>query len=68
MTHEEILKTLDTLSNDELETLIDRAEEILRERLEKVPFAALPFFGMWADREDMRDSAAWVRRLRGHHD
>lgn len=27
-------------------------------------FAALSFFGMWADREDMRDSAAWVRRER----
>lgn len=27
-------------------------------------FATLPFFGMWADRKDMRDSAAWVRRER----
>jgi len=27
-------------------------------------FAALPFIGMWADREDMRDSASWVRRER----
>ncbi len=27
-------------------------------------FAALPFFGMWADREEMSDSAAWVRRGR----
>ena len=27
-------------------------------------FAALPFFGMWADREDMRDSAGWVRKER----
>ena len=24
-----------------------------------------PFFGMWKDREDMRDSAKWVRQLRG---
>lgn len=23
-----------------------------------------PSFGMWADREDMKDPAAWVRRLR----
>ena len=23
-----------------------------------------PFVGMWRDREDMRDSTAWVRRLR----
>jgi hypothetical protein len=25
---------------------------------------SMPFFGMWADREDMRDSAAWVRKER----
>lgn len=23
-----------------------------------------PFFGMWKDREDMRDSVEWVRELR----
>jgi hypothetical protein len=27
-------------------------------------FASLPFFGMWADREDLADSAAWVRKER----
>jgi hypothetical protein len=27
-------------------------------------FVNLPFHGMWADREDMADSVAWVRRLR----
>jgi len=27
-------------------------------------FATLPFFGMWADREDMSDSPEWVRRNR----
>jgi hypothetical protein len=27
-------------------------------------FLALPCFGMWADREDMKDSVAWVRRER----
>ncbi|MBI2941726.1 MAG: antitoxin family protein [Chloroflexi bacterium] len=26
--------------------------------------ADLPFFGMWAGREDMADSVAWVRRQR----
>ena len=25
---------------------------------------SLPFFGMWADREDMRDSVEWVRKQR----
>ena len=27
-------------------------------------FASLPFFGMWADREEMNDSAAWVHEER----
>ncbi len=27
-------------------------------------FLALPVFGMWADREDMKDGGAWVRRER----
>ncbi|MSS70159.1 MAG: hypothetical protein EXS64_01575 [Candidatus Latescibacteria bacterium] len=32
-------------------------------------FADIPFFGMWAGREDMRDSAAWVQKEREkwHH-
>jgi len=25
---------------------------------------SLPFFGMWADRDDMADSAEWVRKER----
>ena len=61
---EYFLKELETLSNDELETLIDRAEEILRERLAKVPLREDPAIGMWEDREDMQDSTAWVRQLR----
>ncbi len=28
------------------------------------PLAKEPFIGMWRDRDDMRDSAAWVRNLR----
>jgi len=27
-------------------------------------FEHLPFFGMWADRDEMSDSLAWVRRER----
>ena len=30
----------------------------------KPNITSLPFFGMWADREDMADSAAWVRKER----
>jgi len=63
---QDMLEKLDTLTNDELEALIDRAEAILRERLAKIPLREHPAIGMWADREDMQDSAAWVRKLRGH--
>jgi len=28
-------------------------------------FDSLSFFGMWADREEMQDSTAWVRQERG---
>jgi hypothetical protein len=59
-----ILQTLDTLTNDELEAVIDRAEAILQERVRKVPLAEDPVIGIWKDREDMKDSAAWVRRQR----
>ena len=59
----DILQALDTLTNDELEAIIDRAEAILQERLAKVPLREDPAIGMWADREDMQDSAAWVRKL-----
>ncbi len=31
---------------------------------ESEDFANQPFFGMWADREEMRDSVAWVRKQR----
>jgi len=27
-------------------------------------FRSLPFFGMWADHDDVQDSVAWVRRKR----
>jgi hypothetical protein len=36
-----------------------RARKAKRTRL-----ADEPFIGMWRDRDDMRDSTAWVRRLR----
>ena len=31
---------------------------------ESEDFANLPCFGMWADREDMRDSVVWLRKER----
>jgi hypothetical protein len=54
----DITKLLDTLSEDELRALIAEAQAILRTRARKSPIAADPTIGMWADREDMQDSAA----------
>jgi hypothetical protein len=31
---------------------------------EESGFESLPFFGIWADRQDMEDSTAWVRQER----
>ena len=30
----------------------------------KAPISSLPFCGMWADRDDMKDSVAWVNKER----
>jgi hypothetical protein len=61
---EHLLKELETLPNDELERLIAHAQELLRQRTKKVPFAELLDRGIWKDRQDMEDSVAWVRRER----
>ena len=60
----DITKPLDTLSDDELRVLIAAAQAILRTRARKTPISADPATGMWADRKDMQDSVAWVRRER----
>jgi hypothetical protein len=60
----DILKALDALSDEELEALIARAEALLRERIKKSPLREDPAIGMWKDREDMEDSAAWVCEVR----
>ncbi len=47
-----------------LRLLSDEVSLGLEESTADDGFADLPFFGMWADREDMKDSAAWVREER----
>ena len=54
----DLIKPLDTLSDDELRALIAEAQAILRMRARKTPTSEDPAIGMWADREDMQDSAA----------
>jgi hypothetical protein len=61
---QDILKVLDALSDEELEALIARAEAILCERIKKTLLRKDPAIGMWKDREDMEDSATWVREVR----
>jgi hypothetical protein len=59
-----IVKALDTLSDDELRALIAEAQAMLQTRARKTPISEDPAIGMWADREDMQDSAAWEREVR----
>ncbi len=33
-------------------------------KAKRIKLADEPFIGMWRDREDMKDSSAWVRRCR----
>lgn len=61
---EHLVKELHALSDDDLRTLIAEAQAILRARARKTPLSAHPAIGMWKDREEMQDSAAWVRDVR----
>jgi hypothetical protein len=40
------------------------SESIQPVRRSKRPLTSLAAFGMWKDREDMKDSVAWVQELR----
>jgi len=62
---QDIVEKLETLSDAELEAVIAHAQELLRQRATKVPFAELLERGIWQDRQDMEDSVAWVKRERG---
>jgi hypothetical protein len=74
MTDEEILREINSLPPEAQRQLEDFIS-FLRERYgssqpKTAPASALEseaFVGMWRDREDMRDSAAWVRSVRQSH-
>ena len=36
----------------------------MKTKNKKIDFSKFPAFGMWKDRKDMKDSAAWVRIIR----
>jgi hypothetical protein len=50
----EVLVSIEPLAVKEPTASSDKEED----------FVALPFFGMWKDRQDMKDSAAWVQKER----
>ena len=74
MTNEEILREIDSLPVEARRRLEDFVT-FLRERYRIVQSSndsifdleSEAFVGMWRDREDMNDSSAWVRNVRGTH-
>lgn len=44
--------------------LVERAQATTRTPEHTALDLNLPFFGMWANRDDMKDSAAYLRKLR----
>lgn len=73
MTNEELLKEINSLpaeAKHRVEDLIGRLRKIYSTRAARSvettgSFKDDPFFGIWADREDMKEGgAAWVRKIR----
>ncbi|MCC6155658.1 MAG: hypothetical protein IT367_17950 [Candidatus Hydrogenedentes bacterium] len=68
----EILRKIEELPPDKLEdvahyvdTITSSSENNVTEvKSSERSFADGPYFGMWADRPEMEDSAKWVRELR----
>ena len=58
------LKALAATLKVPVDELIARSLEEYLAKLEKIDDFEPIGFGMWKDREEMEDSAAWVRRLR----
>ena len=74
MTDEELLREINSLPPEgqrQLEEFVSFLRERYRDsRPGTAPTSDLesePFVGMWRDREDMRDSSAWVRNVRQSH-
>lgn len=72
MTHEEILRELVSLPPEGQRQVMDfiaslrerYADHHAVEKSEVSDLAQDSFIGMWRDREDIRDSGAWVRNSR----
>jgi hypothetical protein len=46
---------------------LQRQEDAVNTRHEPGSWRNDPAFGMWKDREDMKDSVEWVRQIRKQH-
>lgn len=62
-------KLLEALERNEEITISRRGQDIARviptsQNQNDVDIAQHPAFGIWADREDMRDPSEWVRQVR----
>jgi hypothetical protein len=71
MTYEEILREFASLppegqkeAADFITFLHERYSRSVSAKPDGRDLTALGFVGLWRDREDMRDSSAWVRELR----
>lgn len=71
-TAERIYQEAQTLPEAQAKEVLDFLE-FLKSKLKKIPATdtksasnedALPGFGMWSDREEMNDSAAYIREVR----
>lgn len=74
MTDKEILREINTLPPEAMRQLEDfisflrvRYGSSERNITQKSDLESEAFVGMWRDREDMRDSSAWVRNVRKSH-
>ena len=71
MTNEELVKEFDSLPAEVRKRIERMIERFKGERsseakpTKRKPLREEPFFGMWKDREDMKEGgAAWVRKIR----
>lgn len=71
MTNEELIKEIPHLPESlrrRIGKMVDRfrkqSERSASDRSENIPLRDEPFVGMWANREDMKDPAEWVRNVR----
>lgn len=74
MTNEEILREINSLPTEAQRQVEDfiaflrlRYQSAQRSEVAETNLETEEFIGMWRDREDLRDSTAWVRNARQSH-